>query len=120
MGKTIEVGIVIHDLLGRKPDSSCSRSLPWSIEAQQWLCELYANSAGLCSAVCRNYARQLRERETIRQAIISFTGALDIQSEWLTAKWDLVVIDEAHHLLNTPQLYRLAKQLSQNSEGSSC
>src|SRR5665213_67035 len=116
LGKTIEAGIVIHDLLGRKPNARVLVLCPGAL-TQQWLCELYAKFSGPVFRLPELRGSPSREEGIICQAILSFTGALDIQSEWLTAKWDLVVIDEAHHLLNTPQLYRLAKQLSQKAHG---
>ncbi len=41
LGKTVEAGIVIHDLLARQPDARVLILCPGAL-VQQWLCELYA------------------------------------------------------------------------------
>src|SRR5262249_51856710 len=41
LGKTIEAGIVLADLLGHRPDASVLVLCPGTL-TQQWLCELYS------------------------------------------------------------------------------
>jgi ATP-dependent helicase HepA len=112
LGKTIEAGIVIHDLLLRKPDARILVLCPGSL-LQQWLCEIYAK---FCGRVFR-----LPELTGIScadgQVIISFLAAKERQKQLLSTHWDLVVVDEAHHLLAAPQLYQLARELSRAARG---
>src|SRR5438132_5073382 len=49
---------------------------------------------------------------SINKAVFSHQGDFEGRS-----KWDLVVVDEAHHLLWTPEAYRLVETLSRASNG---
>ena len=116
LGKTIEAGIVIHDLLERKSTAKILILCPGTL-TQQWLCELYSKFSGRVF-----HLLELRRREAAtgiipEKAIASFTDALLHESRLLQTKWDLIVVDEAHHLLATPRLYSLALQLSEVTPG---
>lgn len=116
LGKTIEAGIVIHDLLERKPSAKILILCPATL-TQQWLCELYSKFSGRVFHLLELRHRAAAAGTIPEKAIASFTDALLHASRLQQAKWDMVVIDEAHHLLATPRLYRLAQQLSETAPG---
>jgi hypothetical protein len=116
LGKTIEAGIVIHDVLGRNPDARILVLCPGAL-TQQWLCELYSKFSGRVFQLPEIRGTRWAQENAWRQTILSFFGAKRMLDQLLKAAWDLVVVDEAHHLLAAPELYALARQLSQNSEG---
>jgi ATP-dependent helicase HepA len=117
LGKTIEAGIVIHDLLSRKPDSRILVLCPGSL-VQQWFCEIYAK---FCGRVFRlpELSTTTRESNAIgcAQKILSFFGANQRHKQLLSTSWDLVIVDEAHHLLATQHLYDLTRELSRSAGG---
>lgn len=113
LGKTIEAGIVIHDLLIQKPDARVLVLCPGAL-SQQWLCELYAK---FCGRWFRLPEWSGAPVDTWKQVIFSFTGAQRRKAALSAAPWDLVVIDEAHHLLSAPALYTFAQALSSSSRG---
>jgi len=114
LGKTIEAGIVIHDLLERKPSAKIFILCPGTL-TQQWLCELYAKFS---SRVFRML--DLRNRDAQRgvipdKVIASYPAALKHGTRLLAVAWDLIVVDEAHHLLNAQRLYGLVQRLSETA-----
>jgi ATP-dependent helicase HepA len=115
LGKTIEAGIVIHDLLRRKPAANILVLCPGSL-THQWLCEMYSK---FCGRVFR--MPELRggraPAKLDGQIILSFSGALGLRQVLLKTSWDLVVLDEAHHLLGAPHLYEFARDISKGTEG---
>ena len=112
LGKTIEAGLVIHDLLTQKPKARILILSPSAL-TQQWLCELYAKFSGQVFSLLDLYVGRRLEWQSVRKAIVSTThAAYDIPGELGGIKWDMVVVDEAHHLLASPMLYDFVKQLS--------
>lgn len=116
LGKTIEAGIVIHDLLERKPNARILILCPGTL-TQQWLCELYAKFSGRVFCLLELRRSEAKAGAIPEKTIASFADALIYESAFLQMKWDLVVVDEAHHLLLAPNLYRLAQQLSEAAPG---
>lgn len=115
LGKTIEAGIVIHDLLARKPDARVLVLCPGAL-TQQWLCELYAKFGSQLFTLL-----DLHDHATIdwqkQRRVISSTAlaALRVSTELEAMAWDMVVVDEAHHLLTMPGLYAHVERLSRRS-----
>jgi ATP-dependent helicase HepA len=114
LGKTIEAGIVIHDILERLPAAKILILCPGTL-TQQWLCELYSKFSGKVFHLLELRLKQAMTGKIPEKAIVAFTDALLHSPTLLKMKWDLVVVDEAHHLLAIPHLYRLAQQLSENA-----
>ena len=114
LGKTIEAGIVIHDLLQKKPSANILIICPDAL-SQQWLCELYSKFSGKVFQMLELRGRGLLATNDPVQAIAPFTAALRFSRAIGQRKWDLVVCDEAHHLLRTPRLYQTAKDLSRTA-----
>ena len=112
LGKTIEAGIVIHDLLMQNPKARILVVCPGEL-TQQWLCELYAKFGGHVFRLLDLHAPSDIRISALDRAIVSTTLATFRLAETLQAReWDLVVVDEVHHLLHTPALYRFVEDLS--------
>jgi ATP-dependent helicase HepA len=112
LGKTIEAGIVIHDLLTQKPKARILVLCPGAL-TQQWLCELYSKFGGQVFSLLDLYAGKQLKWQNVRKAIVSTAhAAYDIPTELAGIGWDMVVVDEAHHLLASPVLYDFVQKLS--------
>jgi ATP-dependent helicase HepA len=114
LGKTIEAGIVIHDILERKPSAKILILCPGTL-TQQWLCELYAKFSSRVFSMLDLRNRGAQRGEIPDKVIASYPAALKHGTRLLAVAWDLVVVDEAHHLLNAQRLYGLVQQLSQTA-----
>lgn len=113
LGKTIEAGIIIHDLLSQNPSANVLILSPGSL-VQQWLCEIYSKFGGQVFRLIDIRTHEQDPFKGARKVIISTNLAVSrYADELLSIKWDLVVIDEVHHLLASPPLYRFASCLSQ-------
>jgi ATP-dependent helicase HepA len=113
LGKTIEAGIVIHDLLCKRPQANILILCPSSL-VQQWLCEMYTKFSGRVFKVPEFTGH---DWGSPAQVIISLSRALQVRTRLAQETWDLVVIDETHHLLHDKVLYELAKDLADQSPG---
>ena len=116
LGKTIEAGIIIHDLLERNPSAKILILCPSTL-TQQWLCELYSKFSGRIFALLELRGRAVELGAIPDKVIASYPAALKCSSHLHRTKWDMVVVDEAHHLLNSQQLYSLAQRLSAAAPG---
>ncbi|MGE5610089.1 MAG: SNF2-related protein [Bacillota bacterium] len=115
LGKTIEAGIVLADLLAQQPDASVLVVCPGAL-TQQWLCELYSKfSQG--SFVMPDLRGGQTDWPGVSRVIVSMTQALGSAAAIASRHWDLVIVDEAHHLLGSPPLYQLAMELSRQTTG---
>lgn len=113
LGKTIEAGIVIHDLLSQKPDARVLVICPGTLTTQ-WLSEMYSKFGGQTFRMLDLYKAKSLAPDSLRTAIVS-TGRLlqDMGGVVSKVAWDMVVVDEAHHLLGSETLYSLVQQVSQ-------
>jgi ATP-dependent helicase HepA len=111
LGKTIEAGIVIHDLLERNPVAKILILCPSTL-TQQWLCELYSKFSGRVFSMLDLRGSAALKGTVPGKAIASYSAALKHGAELRSVPWDLLVVDEAHHLLNVQRLYRLVQELS--------
>ena len=104
LGKTIEAGIVIHDLLRQNPHARVLILCPGSLTAQ-WLSEMYSRFGGYIFKML-DLAAGIPNQNDLRLAILSTTKAAGKMGEVVASvKWDMVVVDEAHHLVDWPSLY---------------
>jgi ATP-dependent helicase HepA len=115
LGKTIEAGIVLHELLLANPAARVLVVCPGTL-AQQWFAELYSKFCGRIFTML-----DLRKDEDIRwgelkTVIVSTTRvAAGLGAKLGELGWDLVVFDEAHYLLGTQYLYDFALNLSKKT-----
>lgn len=114
LGKTIEAGVVIHDLLLQKPDARILVICPGEL-TQQWLCEIFSKFGGHVFTLVDLHDPEAVRPGVLRKAIVSTALAGFRLSETLAAvPWDMVVVDEVHHLLQAPRLYALVERLSRS------
>lgn len=112
LGKTIEAGLVIQDLLLHKPDARILVLCPGEL-AQQWLCEIYSKFGGHIFKLLDLHAPETVDGSSLRTAICSTTlAAIYLDRVLGSVSWDMVVVDEVHHLLHDPRLYSLVERLS--------
>jgi ATP-dependent helicase HepA len=112
LGKTIEAGIVIHDLLSQKPDAKILIICPGAL-TQQWLCEIYSKFGGQVFKLLDLHLNEADPLKGTNRLIASTNLAAQRFSDGLARiDWDMVVVDEVHHLLSSPGLYRFVERLS--------
>lgn len=115
LGKTIEAGIIIHDLLARRPDARVLILAPGPL-TRQWLCELHSSFGGQGFRLADLHPVDDIDLTRWSKLICSTSLALDgLDEDLLDVPWDLVVVDEVHHLLGAPHLYDLVMQLSREA-----
>ncbi len=116
LGKTVEAGLVISDLLAIKPEARVLVLAPGAL-SRQWLCELHLSFGGQGFRLA-DLHNEL-DLDNWSRVICSINRAVFLEREEFerSPHWDLVVVDEAHHLLWSPDAYQLVENLSRTSEG---
>ena len=115
LGKTIEAGIIIHDVLAVNPNARILVLCPSSL-TQQWFCEMYSKFSGQIFTFLDLHAGKQINPKGLGKTISSIVHAAYDRSDLIhSVPWDLVVIDEAHHLLASKVLYEFAERLSLQS-----
>lgn len=114
LGKTIEAGVVIHDLLLQKPDARVLVLTPGAL-CRQWLCEMYCSFGGQDFRLLDLHSPESVQWEEWRRVICSTSFAVQTFTKQMEAiPWDMIVVDEVHHLLDMDVLYAWVARLSQN------
>lgn len=112
LGKTIEAGVIIHDLLLANPNARILIICPGSL-TQQWLCEIYSKFGGQVFTLPELHPDGSTNWHSSPRIIVSMSHVLDSTASPLAElAWDLVVVDECHHLLNVPSLHEFVKHLA--------
>lgn len=112
LGKTIEAGIILHDLLSRRPNARVLILAPGPL-TRQWLCEMHGSFGGQGFKLTDLHPIEHVDLARWSKVICSTNFALDgLDEDLLNVVWDLVVVDEVHHLLDAPHLYDLVQALS--------
>lgn len=115
LGKTIEAGIILHDLLSRRPDARVLILTPGPL-TRQWLCEMHSSFGGQGFRLADLHPIEAVDLDNWSKVICSTNFALDgLDEDLLDVAWDLVIVDEVHHLLSAPHLYDLVQQLSRKA-----
>lgn len=117
LGKTVEAGVIAHTLLAARPAARVLVLCPGPL-SRQWLCEMHISFAGrdfhlldLHSPSDVRWSSWTRVIASIKCATRDYQGAI------LKSRWDLVIVDEAHHLLWNDEQYDFVKQLSAAAGG---
>ena len=116
LGKTVEAGIVIQDLLSVRPNDRVLVLCPGAL-TQQWLCELYSKFNYQIFTLLELHGEpSLLPAERRRKVIAPLHAALGPAGTWLAkSQWDLVVVDEVHHLLASERLLKFVDGLSRST-----
>ena len=130
LGKTIEAGMIIHRLLITERMSRVLILLPEAL-TNQWLVEMVRRFNLRFSVLDEARCLALEEQEDgdnpyLQQQLVlapinTIAGNDRRREQVLSAGWDMVVVDEAHHLKWSPQehdeSYGLVESLAHESEG---
>lgn len=112
LGKTIEAGVIAHQLLASKSDARVLVLCPGPL-ARQWLCEMRMSFAGRDFRLLDLHDPSQVRLEKWRLVICSMKAAArEYDAAIRKIKWDLVVVDEAHHLLWNDAHYVVAYRLA--------
>lgn len=113
LGKTIEACVVIHDLLSKKPDARVLIICPGTL-TQQWLSEIYSKFGGQVFTLLDLHDPNLIDPSKLNKVIVSTTLALQgtVGNTLNAIAWDMLVVDEAHHILASETLYSMVQSLS--------
>ena len=125
LGKTIEAGLIIHRLLGCERICRVLIIVPDSL-VHQWFVELWRRFNLLFSIVdesgCRLFEKQnpgLNPFFDFQLSIcsIGFFENKHRKQQALAAGWDMLVVDEAHHIIENSPAYRFIESLGQACKG---
>ena len=125
LGKTIEACLILHKLLVTCRAKRVLVVVPESL-AHQWFIELY-RKFNLCFMLFNaDYCLSLeRENSKINPFLEQQLGIVSIdflkkknsRSQIIEAGWDMVVIDEAHHITDDEKTYGFIKNLARATFG---
>lgn len=130
LGKTIEAGLIFHQMwtTGRAKRVLC---LVPNHLVNQWLTELYRKFNMLFSIMTAGQAKELGKTHPDTNPYFSFQCVLqsideaahnaELREHVVNGDWDLVIVDEAHHLYWSQERvsaeYRLVQDLAQHAGG---
>jgi len=128
LGKTIEAGLILHSLiLGGRVQRALILA-PDSL-VHQWLVEMRHRfhlrfalfDAARCEALATDGGNPFHSEQLVLAGLGLFCGPRAWRDAVLASDWDMIVVDEAHHLQWTPQApsdaYRLVEGLSARAPG---
>lgn len=125
LGKTIEAGLIFHRLWITGEVKRVLCLVPGTL-VSQWLTEMYRKFNVLFNVMSAGHARELTggdetqnpymHHQTVLQSIESVVEEPELFQDIIDAPWDLVIVDEAHHLYwsqegPSPE-YQLVQELS--------
>ena len=117
LGKTIEAGVIIHELLAEKPQARILVLTPGPL-SRQWLCEMHLSFGGREFKLADLHDTHLVNWPDWNRAICSLKLATQAhRAPILDQRWDLIVVDEGHNLLWNQTQYDFVKELSIQAEG---
>lgn len=117
LGKTIESGVIIQELLAENPQARVLILTPGSL-SRQWLCEMHLSFGGREFKLADLHENHQVNWAEWNRVICSLKQASQIhQTKILEQRWDLVVLDEGHRLLWNQAQYNFVKELSIQSSG---
>lgn len=122
LGKTIEAGLVIHQLLVSNRAERILICVPASL-TNQWLVEMKRKFNLDCTLVDDEFCAEQQGENPFNQVQLALCNFDWLQhSEYMPhaieAGWDMMVIDESHRLQWQSKAYQSALKLSQVSHGA--
>ncbi len=107
LGKTIEAGLIFHRLWITGEVRRVLCLVPGTL-VSQWLTEMYRKFNVLFNIMSEGHAREITKgqeetnpyqlHQTVLQSIESVVESPQLFQDMIEAPWDLVIVDEAHHL----------------------
>ncbi len=117
LGKTVEAGVIIQELIAENPQARILILTPGPL-SRQWLCEMHLSFGGREFKLADLHDTQKANWAAWSRAICSIKLASQLhKTRILEQRWDLVVVDEGHRLLWNQAHYNFVKELSIQSEG---
>jgi len=117
LGKTIEAGVILHELLAERPQARVLILTPGPL-SRQWLCEMHTSFGGREFKLADLHEPHQVNWSGWSRVICSLKTAVQLHPDRIRAqKWDLIVVDEGHHLLWNPTHYDFVKELSVEADG---
>lgn len=125
LGKTIEACLIIHRLLNNGRISRVLILVPESL-VHQWFVELYRRFNLLFRIYDQEYCESLAEanpgdniflEEQLILASIDFLAGSKWEEQCHEAGWDMLIVDEAHHLQEGEQDYLFVEKLASTTKG---
>ena len=129
LGKTIEAGMILKELRTRKIVKRCLIVVPPNIR-RQWQFELRTKFNEVFSILDTDTVRHLQKTEGFTGNPFARYDSVIVSDAWVTSDqrskevrqvdWDMIIVDEAHHVRSTRQgnritttrLYRLVRDLA--------
>nr|WP_320190559.1 SNF2-related protein [uncultured Desulfobacter sp.] len=126
LGKTIEAGLIIHRLLVTSQMSRVLIIVPDAL-VHQWFIELYRKFSLIFRIFDDDYVKEAASAEPDMNPFLldqqgicseSFINAADpVKKLLINAGWDMVVMDEAHHMAQDSSLYQFLTDLDAETRG---
>ena len=126
LGKTIEAGLILHQQVLTEQVQRALLIVPEPL-LHQWLVEMLRRfnlrfslfDEARCAAYAEDSSNPFLSEQLVLCSLQFFLQHPERQAEALAAGWDMLVVDEAHHLQWQPQLpspeYRFVEQLAQQT-----
>jgi len=116
-GSVLTAGAIIHELTSADPHAKILLLCPGSV-TQDWLLSLYRQFGGLSFRLLEMHDPDEIDWANIQRAIAPLSSAaLDSIEALAAVEWDLVIVDEAHHVTTSLQMFNLVQRLSKNAPG---
>ncbi len=125
LGKTIEAGLILHRLLGCERISRVLIIVPDSL-VHQWFVEFWRRFNIVFRIFDEPFCRSAEKQDPninpfleyqLGICSISFFKNNRRKQQVLNAGWDMLVVDEAHHIVENSPEYRFIKSLGQACKG---
>lgn len=117
LGKTVEAGVVLHQLLTQEPKARVLVLTPGAL-SRQWLCEMRLSFGDREFKLVDLHPPHGVDWVRWSRVICSLKlASVEHRLQVLAQKWDLVIVDEAHHLLWNQNQYALVQRLSDRADG---
>jgi superfamily II DNA or RNA helicase len=121
-GKTVMAGLLYKELVSRRPDLRTLIVAPAALTVQ-WQRELREKFLVEFEVVDRERLRENGQAWTASSRLITslpFARQADVRASLSSVPWDLVIVDEAHHMAGyedrETQAYKLGRILSHNTK----